>query len=79
MNRKTLKPHALALALMAAMAPMGGAFAAGEARIVNKLAVESGAEYTGFIVKFREGTPERADASRVARQRGVDLKKVFNG
>nr|WP_028770703.1 S8 family serine peptidase [Silanimonas lenta] len=67
MNRKTLKPHALALALMAAMAPMGGAFAAGEARIVNKLAVESGAEYTGFIVKFREGTPERADASRVAR------------
>ncbi|GIX39476.1 MAG: extracellular protease [Silanimonas sp.] len=46
---------------------MGGAFAAGEARIVNKMAVESGAEYSGFIVKFREGTPERADASRVAR------------
>jgi serine protease len=72
-NRKTLKPHALALALIAAMAPMGAAFAAGEARIVNKMAVESGAEFSGFIVKFRDGTPERADVSRVAQAlRGAD-------
>ena len=67
MNRKTLKPHALAAALLVAMAPLGSALAADGARIVNKAAIESGAEFSGFIVKFRDGTAERADATRVAR------------
>jgi len=65
-NRKTLKTRALVLALMAAIAPIGAAMAADAPMIVNKLAVESGAEYSGFIVKFREGTPQRADAALVA-------------
>lgn len=67
MNRKTLKPRALVLALMAAIAPIGAAMAADAPMIVNKMAVEAGAEYSGFIVKFREGTPQRADAALVAR------------
>ena len=66
MNRKTLKTRALVLALMAAIAPIGAAMAADAPMIVNKLAVESGAEYSGFIVKFREGTPQHADAAMVA-------------
>ena len=67
MNRKSFKPHALAAALIVAMAPMGAAVAADGARIVNKMAVESGAEFSGFIVKFRDGTAERANPAMVAR------------
>ena len=67
MNRKSFKPHALAAALIVAMAPMGAAVAADGARIVNKAAVESGAEFSGFIVKFRDGTAQRANAAMVAR------------
>ena len=67
MNRKSFKPHALAAALIVAMAPMGAAVAADGARIVNKAAIESGAEFSGFIVKFRDGTAERANAAMVAR------------
>ena len=67
MNRKSFKPHALAAALIVAIAPLGSAIAASDARIHNADAVESGAEFSGFIVKFREGTAERADAARVAR------------
>jgi len=66
-NRKSFKPHALAAALIVAMAPMGAAVAADGARIVNKAAIESGAEFSGFIVKFRDGTAERANAAMVAR------------
>jgi serine protease len=66
-NRKSFKPHALAAALIVAMAPMGAAVAADGARIVNKAAVESGAEFSGFIVKFRDGTAQRANAAMVAR------------
>jgi len=66
-NRKSFKPHALAAALIVAMAPMGAAVAADGARIVNKMAVESGAEFSGFIVKFRDGTAERANPAMVAR------------
>lgn len=67
MNRKSFPLHALTAALMVAMAPMGAAVAASGARIVNQAAIESGAEYSGFIVKFREGTAEQADAAQVAR------------
>ena len=67
MNRKSFKPHALAAALIVAIAPLGSAIAASDARIHNADAVESGADFSGFIVKFREGTAERADAARVAR------------
>lgn len=67
MNRKSFPLHALAAALIVAMAPMGAAVAADGTRIVNKSAVESGAEFTGFIVKFREGTAERANPAMVAR------------
>ena len=67
MNRNSFKPHALAAALIVAMAPMGAAVAADGARIVNKMAVESGAEFSGFIVKFRDGTAERANPAMVAR------------
>jgi serine protease len=66
-NRKSFKPHALAAALIVAMAPMGAAVAADGARIVNKAAIESGAEFSGFIVKFRDGTAQRANAAMVAR------------
>jgi serine protease len=66
-NRKSLKPHALAAALLVAMAPMGSALAAAEgARILNTAAVEAGAEFSGFIVKFRDGTAERANPGMVA-------------
>lgn len=65
-NRKSLKPHALAAALLVAMAPLGSALAVDGARIVNKTAIESGAEYSGFIVQFRDGTAERAHPGRVA-------------
>lgn len=65
MNRKSFKPHTLAAALLVAMAPMGAAVAA-DARIVNKAAVQSGAEFSGFIVKFRDGTAERANPGMVA-------------
>jgi serine protease len=72
-NRKSFKPHALAAALIVAMAPMGSALAADGARVVNKAAVESGAEFSGFIVKFRDGTAERAVPTMVARSlQGVD-------
>ncbi len=67
MNRKSFKPHALAAALIVAMAPIGAAVAADGARIVNKAAIESGAEFSGFIVKFRDGTAQRANAAMVAR------------
>lgn len=67
MNRKIFKLHALAAALLAAMAPVGSVLAAGDARLVNAAAVESGAEFSGFIVKFREGTAERANPAAVAR------------
>jgi serine protease len=66
-NRKSFKPHALAAALIVAMAPIGAAVAADGARIVNKAAIESGAEFSGFIVKFRDGTAQRANAAMVAR------------
>ncbi|WP_397608736.1 S8 family serine peptidase [Silanimonas sp.] len=49
------------------MAPIGAAVAADGARIVNKAAIESGAEFSGFIVKFRDGTAQRANAAMVAR------------
>ena len=78
MNRKSLQPHALAAALLVALAPLGTAVAmseaelidAGSAPIVNKAAVEAGAEYSGFIVKFREGTAERANPRLVAQSLG---------
>jgi serine protease len=66
-NRKSFQLHALAAALIVAMAPMGAAVAADGATIVNKRAVESGAEFSGFIVKFRDGTAEQANPSMVAR------------
>lgn len=65
MNRKSFKPHALAAALLAAMAPLGSTLAA-DARIVNQAAVQSGAEFSGFIVRFQEGTAERANPGMVA-------------
>lgn len=66
MNRKSFKPHALAAALIAAMAPLGSTLAADGARIVNQAAVQSGAEFSGFIVRFHEGTAERANPGMVA-------------
>lgn len=66
MNRKSFKPHALAAALLAAMAPLGSTLAADGARIVNQAAVQSGAEFSGFIVRFHEGTAERANPGMVA-------------
>ena len=73
MNRKTFQPHALAAALLVAMAPLGSAMAADGARVLNKAAVESGAEFSGFIVKFRDGTAERANPTMVARSlQGAD-------
>ncbi|HAI59678.1 MAG TPA: hypothetical protein DCM32_07345 [Xanthomonadaceae bacterium] len=67
MNRKSIQPHALAAALIVAMAPVGSALASGDARIQNAAAVEAGAEFAGFIVQFREGTAERTDPANVAR------------
>jgi serine protease len=66
-NRKSLKPHTLAAALLVALAPMGASMAASSARIVNQAAIEQGAEFSGFIVKFREGTAESASPARVSR------------
>ncbi len=63
--RKSFQPHALAVALLAAMAPLGAALAADGPRILNTSAVESGAEFSGFIVKFRDGTAERANPAMV--------------
>lgn len=59
-------PHVLALALAAALAPLP-ALAQDGARLINKAAVEGGAEFSGFIVRFREGTPERVNPGVVAR------------
>jgi serine protease len=63
---RRLPRHLLALALATALAPLT-ATAAEPAQIVNQAAVEAGAEFSGFIVRFREGTSERADPAAVAR------------
>lgn len=67
MNRKTLKLHALTAALLAVLAPMGAAIAADGARIENRAAIEAGAEFSGFIVKFRDGSAEHTHPGMVAR------------
>lgn len=59
-------PHVLALALAAALAPLS-ALAQDSALLINKAAIEGGAEFSGFIVRFREGTPERVNPGAVAR------------
>ncbi|GAB3733256.1 S8 family peptidase [Silanimonas algicola] len=63
--RKSFQPHALAAALFMAMAPLGAAVAADGPRVFNASAIESGAEFSGFIVKFRDGTAERANPAMV--------------
>ena len=55
LNRRTL---------FAGASTLGAAVAADGARIVNKAAVESGAEFSGFIVKFRDGTAQRHQAEQ---------------
>jgi serine protease len=66
-NRKSFKRQTLTAALLVAMAPLGTAMAADGPRVLNTAAVESGAEFSGFIVKFRDGTAERAVPSMVSR------------
>lgn len=66
-NRKSCTPHALALALAAAIVPMA-ASAAGDARVMNTAAVQAGAEFSGFIVKFRDGSAEARNPALVGRR-----------
>ena len=66
-NRKSCIPHALALALAAALVPLTAAAAEDGGRVENLSAIQAGAEYSGFIVKFREGTAEKANPVLAAR------------
>lgn len=59
-------PHRLATALALVLASWA-ASAQSAAPILNKAAVEAGAEFSGFIVRFHEGTPERANPAAVGR------------
>lgn len=80
-SRRT--PHRLASALVLALASWA-ASAQPAAPIVNLAAVSAGAEFSGFIVRFQEGTPERANPAAVARalaaaSAGLQAQSAGNG